>query len=245
MLLPGIFFAGLSLFTGLLCAFYAYVNYGPAAASRWSIPWFWLSFVILILWSALSLVRLLPHTRTISVYPHGIYLSGFWGTAFYQREPLDIPWEQMTGISIEFTPRGSKEQAKTCQRAVLFRKQGRPIHLEQAKNSLNGFENLPELSSQIKAHLYARLAPAYQSQYKNGQMLAFGPISIHCDYLILSGQPGNIAWSRVRQINIRSGYLVVELDGPDSNTMIKRFPISRVPNLELLLDLIEHHTVYM
>lgn len=244
LLLPGIVLAGISLVAGVLCAFYAYANYGPAAAARWSIPWFWLSFVLLILWSAISLVRLFPRTRSISIYPGGIYLSGFWAAALFQPKKLVIPWGQISGISIEITSSSSKAHPKTCQRVTLFRKQGRPIRFKQATNSLDGFENLPELTSQIKAHLYPRLSPELQAMFTNGQLLTFGPISIHCDYLILSGLPGNISWSQVRQISILSGNLVVELGNPETKSIIKRYPITKVPNLELLFDLIERHTVY-
>jgi hypothetical protein len=146
-----------------------------------------------------------------------------------------LRWEEIAGVSTEITryhilgifsgPR---------MHGIIFPNTGKPIHLS------NAIQNLPELLTILKAKLYPRLLPHLQANLQSGQWLYFGPLAIQHKgiKLLIQDMPEQaktIPWSHVSHVDVNSGFLVVELlDQPDL-----KLPVSQIPNIELLLQLIQ------
>ena len=111
---------------------------------------------------------------------------------------------------------------------------GKPVRLD------NTIQNLSELLTILKAKLYPRLLPRLQSNLQSGQWLHFGLLAIqHKGIKLLNKHRPNraqsIPWSQITYVNIESGFIVVEL----SDRPRLKLPVSKIPNIELLLQLIK------
>jgi hypothetical protein len=112
-------------------------------------------------------------------------------------------------------------------KAFLYPNVGRQLIIPQ------NIQALPELISRIKASLYPRLKPAIYDNFKTGHWVYFGPIAIQQKSLRLNRRAYPI--SELTSINVRGGFLLIQLSEHGQH----RLSISKVPNLELLLQLIQ------
>jgi hypothetical protein len=210
---------------GLYRAWHAYAHFGIAAASSWSRPWYLISLTALTLLILLAIFFVRQAHRFVAVHKHGLRLA--------LPRPISLRWEQIAGIAIGVRQdRFIGFSVRTSYQAILYPNAGKPIRLDSS------LENLPELLTRLKAGLYPRLLPNLRASFLGGQWLHFGPVAIHCESIHIQKRSGSIyrtPWSGVRQITVRSGILIVELENkPDI-----RLPASLIPNLELLLQLIQ------
>jgi len=226
LVIPGILSVLIPLFYGFDRARYAAASFGPVAAGAWSRPWYVLALFALLVFLALAFYRLVQRRRFIAVYKKGLHIQ--LGRARVFR------WEEIAGIAFRASRRHFLGiPIQTRYHAVLFPGTGRPVELP------GSIQNFPEMVSNIKAHLYPRLAPELHANFQAGQWLYFGPVAIQQTAIKLGSntRPAGrtIPWSGVDRLTVQSGYLVVELkDGPR-----RRLPVSQIPNLEILLDLIQ------
>ncbi len=207
------------LFYGFTRYQIGYTKFGPAAAALWSRPWYLLSVIVLFVFSLLLIRRLRLIHRYVAVHQKGINLA--------LDQAIMYRWEQLAGIStstdqfeflnLPFHPR---------YHAVLYPNIGKPIPLYDA------LQDFPELLTQIKAKLYPRLLPGLKTSFEAGQWAYFGPIAINRESFNYKKHPH--PWSEVKQLTIEKGALVVELE----NRAHLRLPVSKIPNLEILLQLI-------
>lgn len=206
---------------GLWRAAYAYTRFGPAAADAWARPWYLASTLALLPVLGLASYRLHLSRRFVAAHENGLRLrlSPFGGGA--------IPWEQVEGVAAgAVEERLLGRRLSTRPRLVLYLRGNRRIRL-------SGLRNLPALTRQIKSCLYPRLRPALFEQVQSGGWARFGPLAVHRRALWAQGR--QIAWERLAGLQARSGFLVVELE----NGLRLREAIERIPNLELLLEVIE------
>jgi hypothetical protein len=150
-------------------------------------------------------------------------------------------------VAVEFI--ASSHAARPQCQARLYLKGGRTVRLVEAVSGWDNLaalfgpariENLPELITRLKAHLYPRLYPALQAGFLAGRAVAFGPVSVQAQGLRM--RPHNQAitpWSEIRRVTVRSGELMVELKHLQKGNSLARIPVAKIPNLELLLKLIE------
>jgi len=226
LIFPGILSVMTPLIYGYQRANYAYTQFGPVAAGNWSRPWYALALFALLVFLFLSLFRLIQVRYFVAVYKKGLHIR-FGSTQV-------LRWEQIAGVAFRASQRhflGIPFHLRY--HAVLYPGSGKPIDLP------GGINNLPELVSHIKAHLYPRLLPEMQSSFQAGKWLYFGPIAIQQSAIKLGAgaraAQRSLPWSVVDQLRVQSGYLVVELkNGPR-----QRLPVSQTPNLEILLDIIQ------
>jgi hypothetical protein len=110
---------------------------------------------------------------------------------------------------------------------VLYPKNRKPIYVKEP------FENFPELVTRIKACLYPRLSLTLNAGFQTGECLHFGPITVQNGWIQLKNR--RFPWSEVSRVTVRLGDLMVEL----FSHSIYRIPVSKIPNLEILCELIE------
>lgn len=217
-LVPGGLLVLTPLAYGLYQANSAYTQYGPAAADRWSRPWFIFSLGALVVFILLALRWVRSFNRSAAVHQAGLQLALPATTAFR--------WEQIAGIAAEmvqerFLGRGLRTRCH----ATIFPVTGKPLRLV-------GLQDLPALVAEVKDHLYPALLPAMQEGFDAGQWLHFGPVAVHRSGMKIRARL--YAWPAIQGLNVRSGYLMVEfVDRPKL-----RLPVASIPNPELLFRII-------
>ena len=224
---------------GLWRAYSTAVHYGPLAASVWSRPWFILSGLAFALFMVVLAYRLSRAHRSVAVYKGGLRLNMPVGSGLGLLRPYKLTWGEIAGIATDTT----REQflgfpTRQRLRAVLYPNVGKPVRLDDS------LENLPELISRIKASLYPRLLPSLRASFEAGQWLYFGEVAIQRQGLRTgkapsTARPSAIPWSHVQSISVRSGYLMVEFKEYSALPSVQQILVSRIPNLELLLQLVQ------
>jgi hypothetical protein len=196
------------------------IQYGPVAARGESLPWYLLAMAAWLVFAALTIYRLWISRRFVAVHQHGIILN--------IGRNRTLPWGHITGIAVGYTQEYilSRPLAKRFH-AWVVPGVGKTIPLDER------LDNLPELVTRLKAHLYPRLLTAFQSDFQAGKWVHFGLIAIQRQSLRIQDQ--TIPWADVRNLTIHEGELVIEL----VNDRPQRFPVWRIPNVELLLQLIQ------
>jgi len=240
LLLPGFLGVLAPLAYGTFLLNYAYAKHGPIAAASWSRSWFQLAGLALIIFGILIIYRLLQTRRFVSVYKMGVRL---------RLNPLhtrQLRWDQIAGISNTILQdHFFGIRLRTRQHAILFPNKGNPLTLGEE------LEKLPELISRLKASLYPRLLSGLMTDFATGKWLYFGPIAINKQGMRIrknrsrnwqpqSDRPADkkgtfLTWDRIEHLTVHSGELVVELRDQSPNCI----PVSRIPNLELLLQIIQ------
>jgi hypothetical protein len=200
-------------------------RHGPAAAEQWSQPWFWLAWATLVVFVLLCILRLLDLRRFAAVHKRGVRLR-----------PSILPtrslqWKQISGVALSVTQDVFlRSRGRARLRAVIYLNQGKPIRLDER------LQNLPELISRIKASLYPRLLPDMKAAFQAGKWLYFGPLAVQTRALRL--QHGQIAWEQVENMQVKAGYLAVSWKEGQGSARNVHIPVSKIPNLELLLQII-------
>lgn len=219
-------------------------RYGRVAAELWSRPWLALSLLALALFALLVIVRLAAARRSIELFQKGLQLK--------LGKPRFLPWSQLAGISTEVSAVGwnTASDERLRYRARLHPTTGSPILLGEQT------EKLPELLSQIKAHLYPRLLPALRDEFHNGRWLHFGEIAISSEGFRLGANHRRrleLGWAEIRRMQVQRGQLTIEYvpmgktaGAPRSanannhtDPRQRRLEAGEIPNLELLLQLIQ------
>lgn len=245
--LTGVMFILIPVGQGTLRAYNGYSRYGPAAASSWSLPWFMVAGVAFLAWLLLMIQLVRRSQYGVLLYRNGLRFGAVERSHKHAATPL-LPWEKVRGIAVELI--ASTKDKPPIHKATLFL-EDRKIHLAEARSDWGAManlfgpariENLPELITRLKAHLYPRLFPSLRSSLLSGEELSFGPLAVHRQHILLKTKSSDpIPWTKVRQVTIQSGYLVVELERSPQSRSRMRVPVSKIPNLELLLKLIEEH----
>jgi hypothetical protein len=219
-------------------AIYSTLHYGLIAATAWSRPWFFLSGLTLGLLLLVLLYRFYRARFFVAVHKGGLRLNLPRGLGLGLSRSYQLTWGEIAGIATDAT----REQflslpGRQRLRALLFPNVGKPIKLDDR------LENLPEMVSRIKASLYPRLMPSLFSTFEAGQWIYFGDVAIQRQSIRFgrahsAPPPSAIPWSSIQNISIQSGYLMVEFKENSSLPDAQYIPVSRIPNLELLLQLV-------
>ncbi len=238
---------------GISRFWYGYTRFGPAAAYAWGMPWLATATGLLLAWSLLLFLLLRRASFGVVLYRNGLSLGAVESNLanVLAWKPALFLWEEMTGIAVELV--GMGRGAPPLHRATLYFKGNRRVRLVESRPgwlSFPGFfgplpmENLPELITRVKARFYPRLLSVLQETLSTGAPLPFGPLILHPDCLQIRSplppllQGKRLPWEEIRRVTVQSGALVVELDHQKGRFSIC-IPISKIPNLELLLGLID------
>jgi hypothetical protein len=195
------------------------------AARFWSRPWYLLAgcaALLLLLW---LFIRLVHSRQYVALHQNGVRVR------LSRRK--QYAWSNLAGVATGvIRMRLLGIPLYTRYQAELYPVIGAPVRLDDA------LENLPELLTQIKARLYPRLVPAMRKAFQDGQRVYFGPLAIQQNELRLEETertPLSITWAQVRSVSVQAGMLVIDCE----EARQIRLPVARVPNLELLLEIIQ------
>ena len=93
---------------------------------------------------------------------------------------------------------------------------------------------------ELKAKVHPKLLRKYRSELTNDKTLSFGRISINQQQITIRkkgcfGKNAAFPWRQVSQIEPRDGFLVVEFN----HRRGLKIPVGQVPNVEILIQLIQ------
>ena len=204
----------------------------------WTSPLFWAGGVVVglvILWTFVRFCQARPY---LAVYQNGLLLRA--GCIKKQC----FLWSEIAGIAVNMDQvRFLGLHGRVQYSARIFPAHSRFLKLDER------YPNLPEALSRIKASLYTRLQPVLQADLITGQWIGFGPLAIHqtaCGICKVNAHqpihPENlqttIPWSEMDQVTISAGFLVLKYKEKGKHRR-KEFSIAEIPNLELLLQMIQ------
>lgn len=247
LILAGIVFVFLPLVIGLVNYFTGYTQFGPAAGMARGTPWLVFATLIGLVWLVLLIIRLRTPRFKILFYKNGLIFEGFPRATGVLGPEGWLGWESLSSIQVDTTRISPETDHLNNVKASLLLANGKKITLSENGNRPGGLIDLTELISRIKAALYQRLTPGMKDAFAGGSRISFGPLQISKAGITFSpsfagGQTGTIPWDQVQHLTIQSGRLVIELSPAHSSGQIKRqFPVSKIPNLELLLQIIKEN----
>lgn len=205
---------------GIYMAYYAFSNYGKAAAIDWSTPWLVISAVAFLIFFMLILYRIKISNRFVAIHQNGVFAA--------LRKKQSFNWDQISGISSEITQRRFLFlKSRLTYKAVIHTVSRERIRLHEK------IDHLPGFISRFKKIFYPIIKPNIEHNIFIGKNVNFGKVSIDRDCFIFGDQ--KYPWSLINQVTVISGRLVVELT---DHSKIK-VPTSKIQNIELLLQLIK------
>jgi hypothetical protein len=202
---------------------------------------FWLLvayLALLILGTAFSL-KYFESKRFIAIHENGIR----WRMSGLRRHQLF--WDQIAGIATAVIQEQFINIPLRCHHLGILYPIGRdPIIFQET------VPDAPEMIAKIKEKFYPHLKSRLEAQSLTDQPLWFGPVVVLSDGLHVPRRISNhdfylhlprrinsraIPWQDIRYLAVQCGMLVVK----SGNYGTKHIPVSQIPNLELLLELIE------
>jgi hypothetical protein len=251
LFLCGFFFILIPLAYGLFRLYMGYTQYGPAVGYARGLPWLAFAGIAFVAWLIGLIARLRSPQYKIFLYKNRLQFEGNREAKKSLGLESCLDWEALSGISVDSiggkVKTGLPSYAITSQRVKLLLSNGKEITLTESSGQPGGLINLPELVSRVKASLYPRLTPRLKTEFSSGQRLSFGPLLVQKEGVQFKNRSGTgtsptIPWEQFGHITVKSGYLVVELSKSSALAAQKRrFPISQIPNLELLLQIIKEN----
>jgi len=206
---------GFGLYRGL----YARQYYGSVAIVYWSRTWIAVAVLALLIFIYLLTRHWRRKRKFVAVHKKGIKLS--------LSRPMNLKWAQIHGIAVQESqakflslPIGNKFQV------TLYPNIGKQIKMDR------DIKDLPELVSRIKSAIYPRLASELSESFQNEQWLYFGSLAVQKDRL--RWKKREIPWTSVDKIEVHRGSLIINT----RQGSILRLPISNIPNIELLIEII-------
>ncbi|HNB52963.1 MAG TPA: hypothetical protein PK530_13525 [Anaerolineales bacterium] len=205
---------------GLWEVYLGYVQFGPAAMVAWGQPWFIASAIFALPLFLLTVRAVILARREVLVAEQGLILHGV------AKKPL--AWKNLHGIAVEdvryhlFTL-----PLRTRRRLYLYPTAGRPLTLDDR------FRDLPGLAETIKTRLYPLLLPDLRKQLQTDQWVYFGPIRFTRKEFDTGTQ--TLPWDQINSLRAHAGFLLVER----TDRAPLRLPTAKIPNVELLLQLVE------
>jgi hypothetical protein len=221
----------------------SYARYGPVLAISWSGRWFIIGGIIFLICLVGGLYNFSRNQPVVRLHAQGLYID--------KRNPLIMPWEQINGIAsgIIVKTGWSRENRLVRYSAIIYPTKGRPVYLHGSNNGGRGIPALAELVQQVKANLYPYLHAELSRMFRSGLPLYFGPVAIdHTGFKFQHNTPlpgtRSVPWEKVKHISVQSGFFLVELTDQinrDKTGKTIRLPVAKIPNLELMLKIIDQY----
>jgi hypothetical protein len=142
-----------------------------------------------------------------------------------------IPWAQIEAIytsAVRYGLFGPTQEGRA--RLTLRLIDGRKIRFSDA------MQDLPLLGNAIKSQVYPRLLETKRNAFNRGEALPFGPLTVAPSGLKL--RRAELGWAQLKSAALRQGYLEVIPKADEGGGRI-RLPASKVPNVDLSLQLIQ------
>jgi hypothetical protein len=186
----------------------------------WGQRWF-----IAAAWAAVPLVFLTARAvwfaqREVLVTPAGIVVYGIGEKTF--------AWKNIEGIAVEdnrYHLLGIT--LRTRNRVRLYPTTGTPIRFDDR------YKDLPGLTETIKRNLCPVILPTYRALLHEGQWIYFGLLRFNPTTLDTGKR--TIPWEEIESLRVHNGVLnIAQRDG-----RAVKIPTAKIPNVELLLQLVE------
>lgn len=220
--IPGCLAVLTPLVYGLWQRYYGAIKYGQAASNQWSKPWILLAGIALIPLLILVILRIRRDFRNIRFYEHGVHLR----LGFLHNQILT--WDQIKGINTRTVREKFLSMPfRTHQQTILYLVDEQIIRLDDE------FKNLSEITYRLKAKIYPKQLTRSREIYHTDQLITFGPLTLSRKYIYIGKR--KIALKNIDIIAIRAGHLLIAT----KNNHQERISISEIPNLEILLQLID------
>lgn len=222
LFIPGSLAVLTPLAYGIWRSNYGYTQFGPVAALAWSSPWYLLASFAALALICLAWLRLRTAHSSIAIHRGGLNLS------LSPLHQYSLPWPEVTGLITDITDHhflGIPLNRRI--RLTLLTKAHKPIHLDDR------IRDLENLSQQIKRIYYPYVRTNMVDARGNGKDIPFGPLTMTRSGLRLGTRM--IDWEQMCVVKIDSGFLVVESGTSDQ----LRLPLARLPNPEILIDLLQ------
>jgi hypothetical protein len=221
--------AGLSLAIvagamGIWAGVFALEHYGLAALARWVSVWAW-GAGLLTLTACAGLLRVIfLRKEWVRIYPSGLAVRGSGGIVF-------VPWDQIHEMEVRLVRYGLPVFTARQEAALLLRYGVRgQLRLTHA---LDGFDSVVQ---RVKQETYPRLLGEYIHAFNAGGVVAFGPIRLTGDGI--AGRRRLISWQQLDAVSLERGVLRLTQNRDGRHSTIS-FPASRIPNIDLCLQLIQ------
>jgi hypothetical protein len=200
---------------------------------------FLIAYLAFLFFITILVYRLWTSKYFVAVYDKGIR----WRLKGFRTKML--VWEELNGIAtaafedVLFNKKISDEQV-----SILYPARDRPILLDRR------LQGLDALIEEIKNQYYPVIFPHLMENFKNGQIVSFGPVVVQDQSISLartdiqkeflqspyqSKRMQTFPWSTLSGLSVKSGFLMVKSE----NSKIKRIPVSHIPNFEILLKIVE------
>jgi hypothetical protein len=205
---------------GLWQVYLGYVQFGPAAMAAWGQPWFAAAALAALPLFVLTVRAVILARREVVVAEQGLLLHGV------AKKPL--AWKNLHGIAVdEVRYHLLTLTLRTRRRVRLYPTTGSPLTLDDR------FRDLAGLAETIKARLYPLLLPELRKQLQANQWVYFGPVRFTRTELHVGTH--TFPWEQVTSLRVHAGVLSIER--PARSPL--RLPVAKIPNVELLLQLVE------
>lgn len=197
-----------------------YYHFGPAMIIPRSYGWFILSFIAFLIFLGLLFYRLILARSYIALFQHGLIIANFRKNRF--------TWDQISAIKTSIQAKNIfNRKNKPIYQCTISFKNRKPFHIRSSIQSID------ELITRIKSQVYPHRLKELQNSYALGNSLHFGQVTIKDEGLEFKRH--TYLWNDIRRITIHGGKLVIEF----AKLHTLKIPVGDIPNIELLLEIIQ------
>jgi len=197
--------------------------YGPAAAG-WTRAWYILAALVTIPLLVWLITQLRRRTR-VSLHENGLLFA-------QRRINYRIPWGHITGIYDDHTRYHLFGRTLSTRRRVRLETTTTPTLV--LRDDIAKMENLVE---QVKKRVQPLLYTSIHHALTNEKAVYFGPLTLTKKQIVINEH--SIPWDDVGKISVDRGQLRIERNSGPALRRLIRVPTATIPNLELLLKLID------
>ncbi len=224
--IPGLILCAGSLGYGAWRWYYGYTRFGTIAAETWSRPYLLVGALFAALLALWLIQRRSLARRFVELYENGVLIS------IQPRKVHRWQWKEIGGLnsgSIESVFFGLPLSRKNW--LTFYPKTGKPVLLDDR------IQDLSSLTRELKPLFYSYRMPALRSTFYADRWISFGPLAVHRQAVRVKNKL--YPWKLVKDISMQAGTLVITIDG----VRAFRFPTRKIPNLELMISIIQEGVI--
>jgi hypothetical protein len=218
--------AAASLILGLLETYERYYLNGPAVLTKivWGPILLFGLFLFVSVWAAWAAYS--NWSRAAVLYEKGLAFSDLHGVQVWS-------WAEVTSIRCDITRTGIlPSRSGSVHMYWLTGEGGRQLILDDR------LENVDVLAGLILDQVTPRILKGSLLHFQNGDDLSFGPLQINRSQgLCISGK--RHAWDQIRDITVKHGSILVDLEEGGKGRRTITVPAAKVPNLEVFFSLVD------
>lgn len=224
--IPGLLLLGSLMGYGGWRWYYGFTRFGTVAAGAWSRSYFLVGALVAALLALWLILRKAQSRRVVEIFQNGLRVTNS------RRKNHFWQWKEIGGLtsgSIESRFFGLAVNKKNW--LTIYPKTGKPVRLDDR------VQDLSNLARQLKEAYYSHRMPVLRSAFYADRWISFGPLAVHRQALRVKKKL--YPWKLVQDISVQAGSLVITITGMRNF----RFPIRKIPNLELMISIIQEGVI--